>query len=667
MFLVLVVVVGPVPLALALVRRWGSEQHSATENLLAGLVFSVAAQVTIGLTLGFLGLYTLVPLIVCEALFLILGVELVRRWGAPRILTTRPLNAIEAGALLVVLIAGALGMADLVVHPTRNFDSLAYHLPVMARWVSAGQLQVFTELGQVAFYPSHWELLSSFLVLAVRQDLLVAMPNLLAWAQLGLAILLLARRLGANRESAVVASSLVLLMPSILSRLDAIQPDIALAATFLTVFGFALRRRSAGRHLDVAVVLVALGLLAGLKLSGPIFVLMLLPLLILGPGLEWVSGAMILRRLNPARAGVGRGLTAAVASFAFLLGVVWYLRNWIVLGNPFGDLQISLAGIRIFEGSITRAELQRGSLANTFELARGNDWAVLGTVLWTWLGVGALLLLLSSLLVLRMRTAELPVRRARVLIGAILLICIGLYWRTPYGGDNGTHGWQVTAWIEVGLRYGFPAIALLGVLGAVGLSRSTWLVRIGLVVLVVTAVMTVLKELIPNLWVLVVVVGAAWAVAVSAQRSVPRPRWIMLASVTGLLLVAGALGLARENREARKHGAFGGIIEVLATELGHDDIVAVVHSQKLHLAAGMDWRRRVELPALPASGQESAWVEELRRRGVTAVLVGHKEPAADEAGDVTRVQRFIRESGSFELVADYQSMSKDLALFRLVR
>ena len=185
---------------------------------------------------------------------------------------------------------------------------------------------------------------------------------------------------------------------------------------------------------------------------------------------------------------MGRGLTAAVASFAFLLGVVWYLRNWIVLGNPFGDLQISLAGIRIFEGSITRAELQRGSLANTFELARGNDWAVLGTVLWTWLGVGALLLLLSSLLVLRMRTAELPVRRARVLIGAILLICIGLYWRTPYGGDNGTHGWQVTAWIEVGLRYGFPAIALLGVLGAVGRSRSTWLVRIGLVVLVVTAV-----------------------------------------------------------------------------------------------------------------------------------------------------------------------------------
>jgi hypothetical protein len=557
-------------------------------------------------------------------------------------------------------------MADLVVHPTRNFDSLAYHLPVMARWVSAGQLEVFTELGQVAFYPSHWELLSSSLVLAVRQDLLVAMPNLLAWAQLGLAILLLARRLGANRESAVVASSLVLLMPSILSRLDAIQPDIALAAIFLTAIGFALRPRSKGRSLDVAVVLIATGLLAGLKLSGPIYILMLVPLLMLGPTLEWGGVATILRRLDPALAGVGRGFTAAIASFAFFLGVVWYLRNWIVLGNPFGDLQINLAGLRLFEGSITRAELQRGSLANTFELARGNDWAVLGTVLWTWLGAGALLLLLSSFLVPRMRPVESPVRRARVLIGAILLICLGLYWRTPYGGDNGTHGWQVTAWIEVGLRYGFPAIALLGVLGAVGLSYSTWLVRGGLVVLVVTAVMTVLKELMPNLWVLVVVVGAAWAVAVSMQRSVPRPRWIMLASAAGLILVVVALGFARENREARKRGAFGGIIEVLATELGQEDIVAVVHSQKLHLAAGIDWRRRVELPALPPPGRESSWVDGLRRRGVTAVLVGHKEPAPDQAEDVARVQRFIRESGSFELVADYQSMSKDLALFRLV-
>ena len=295
-----------------------------------------------------------------------------------------------------------------------------------------------------------------------------------------------------------------------------------------------------------------------------------------------------------------------IAGFASSLGVVWYLRNWIALGNPFGDLQINLAGLRLFEGSITRAELQRGSLANTFELARGNDWAVLGTVLWTWLGAGALLLLLSGFLVLRMRSAESPVRRARVMVGAILLICIGLYWRTPYGGDNGTHDWQVTPWIEVGLRYGFPAIALLGALGAVGFSRSAWIVRGGLVVLVATAVLTVLEELIPNLWVLVVVVVVAWAVAVYMQRSIASRRSILLAATAGLLLLAVALGLARENREDRKRFAFGGIIEVLATELSNEDIVAVVHSQKLHLAAGMDWRRRVELPALPVSGQEAA-------------------------------------------------------------
>jgi hypothetical protein len=265
--LVGVVVVAPVPLSLALVQRYGSEGHDRLENILAATVFSVAAQLLVGLTLGLLGFLNPGAVVVASVLVLSTGIGLARVWGLPEMLPEARLDEVEAGALTVVLIAGGLGLADLVVHPTRNFDSLAYHLPVMARWVSSGSLEVFAALGQVALYPSHFELLSTLLHLPFQHDLLVSAPNLLAWGQLGLAIMLVGRRLGANRQASIVAAALVMLMPSILSRLDAIQPDIALAATFLTAIGFALRSREHGGPLDTAVLLLCLGILAGWKLS----------------------------------------------------------------------------------------------------------------------------------------------------------------------------------------------------------------------------------------------------------------------------------------------------------------------------------------------------------------------------------------------------------------
>jgi hypothetical protein len=143
--------------------------------------------------------------------------------------------------------------------------------------------------------------------------------------------------------------------------------------------------------------------------------------------------------------------------------------------------------------------------------------------------------------------------------------------------------------------------------------------------------------------------------------------FVRATAVVALALVVVGLGLAREQREARRARNFGTIMEVLATELAADDVVGVVNSQKLHLAAGRDWRRRVELPSLPKAGEEQQWVTRMRREGITALLVGHQKPPPEQAADVERVQRFVRGSGRFELVLDYESLAKDLALFRIVR
>jgi len=656
MLFVLLVIAAPVPLALALVRSRGAAVHGAAENLLATVFLAVTAQVGLALLLGFARVLDTAPLLVCSAALFAAGFMALRRTGVPRLLPQEGLGTLRAGVLIVVLIALGLGMADLVVHPTRNFDSLAYHLPVMARWVDAGRLEVFAELGQVALYPSHWELLSTLVVLPVGQDLLVSLPNLLAWLQLGLAIFVLARRLGARADASALAAGLVLLMPSVLSRLDAVQPDIALAACFVTALAFALRVPDEGRGLDLLIVILAVGMLPGLKLSGPVFVLMLVPALVLGPQMRWSGLSAVRERLR------APGLTpvqfAAAVTLALGLGLAWYLRNFISLGNPFGDLEISLLGWTLFDGSISGEDLRRGSLANVFRWSNADDWSVLGGTLWKWLGAGAALLVVTALAGARKRVCW--------YVGLLLLLCVALYWRTPYSADNGTHGWQVTPWIEVGLRYGFPALALLGVLGAVGMSRSVWLERAALLLLVVTSLLTVLDELIPNVWVLVFVVAGAWAVSMVALRG--RSRTLLVPGIAALLALIVALGLARSEREAKRNLHFGSIVEVLAAELDDDDVVAVVHSHKLHLAAGMDWRRRVELPDLPRRvALDHAWVTALRAKGVTALLVGHQEPDPEAADNIRRVQAMIRASEDFVLVADYESLRKDLALFRLVQ
>jgi hypothetical protein len=656
MVMVLLVVLGPVPLALSITRR-ESAGHGALEHWLATCVMAVGFQVATGLGLGMIGLFDLGPLLAVELVLLFAGGFALRRTGMPRLLPATPLDPVESGALTVLLIAAGLGFADLVVHPTRNFDSLAYHLPVMARWVSSSSLEVFTQLGQVALYPSHFEVLSAMMQLPARQDVLIAAPNLLAWGQLGLAILLLGRALGANRSAGIVAASLVLLTPSVLSRLDAIQPDILLAATFLTALGFALRARKRPERLDLLVILLSIGLIAGLKLSGPVFVLMLLPVVLLGATRSWRPSRAMLEGFVPSGAWRMLGVWAA---FAVGLALFWYLRNWVTIGNPFGDLEIHLFGATLFDGSITRADLSRGALSNVFRWSSGEDWAVLGGVLREWLGAGAVLLFVAASWSARARSL------ARATVAVVLLFCLILYWRTPYSADNGTHGWQVTPWIEVGLRYGFPVLALLGSLAAAGMSTNRWWPRAGLAVLVVTAVMTVLEHLVPHVGVLIAVVVLAWAFSVLAMRRGADRRLSGALAILVLCTLTVGLGLAREYREVRRGLLFGKVLDVMEAELTDDDVIMVVHSQKLHVAAGLDWKRRVELAELPAAGRENAWASGLRSSGVTALLVGHKKPAPDVAADVRRVQAFIRESGQFEMVVDYESLSKDLALFRVL-
>ena len=56
-------------------------------------------------------------------------------------------------------------------------------------------------------------------------------------------------------------------------------------------------------------------------------------------------------------------------------------------------------------------------------------------------------------------------------VALLCLACTALYAATPFSGDNGSHGWQITTWIGQGLRYGLPALGLFATVAALGFER----------------------------------------------------------------------------------------------------------------------------------------------------------------------------------------------------
>ena len=647
--LAFLVLAAPLPLAAAWVERLGSVRHSYGERLLAVSVFWVAIQVSSGIVLGSLHLFTASALVTAAVVILVAGLLLRPResWSLPRAFSGR-----ESGILMVIVVAGLVCALDLIEHPTRNFDSLAYHLPVMARWVTFSRFEVFADLGQVALYPSHWELLSTLAVLPLHEDFLVSVANLFAWGQLGLAVVVLARRLGASRESAALVGGLMLTVPSVIARLDAIQPDMVLAGLVITALAFLLRGAGPGRELDAVVVILCAGMLPGLKLSGPIFTIALLVVAALIYRGEWRA-----KWERTSRFPIVAGVIAALFLASF-----WYLRNLAVLGNPFGEIEFTVLGATIFEGEISREELGRGALAKVFRYGEAEDWNVMFSVIRDELFVPVLVILAGAF------AAAFGSRdRQRGLVAVLIAAGVILYWYTPYSGDNGTHGWRVTSWIENGLRYGFVPLGLLAALAGAGLDRHRVPGLLAFVAFVLAGAWTAVVELRPSLISLAVLVligfGCAWATMRGGL--VPRRlHWPI--SAIAILTLALLLFPMRETRADNRLKIYGQVSRVLKTSVKPGAAVAVLNSHAVYMAAGTDWSRPVFKPEIPEVGAEGAWLESLRRRGVEALLISRSETDPADLPGLRSIEAWLlRKDSRFELLHDYENDRRHFVLYAL--
>jgi hypothetical protein len=601
----------------ALLPAW-----SGANARLAEIVIAIGALIGIAQILGTFGAFEPLPMLVAYVMTgLVMGLigrRLTPRHGvAPSVLQPSPRVEIIAAAL-----AGALVAAQWIMHVAVTYgrgitqpDSLWYHAPFAARFVESGRLMELhdTGLSDLAtpihtFLPLSGSLVQGIAMLPFHNDLLSPILNL-AWA--GLAVLAawcLGRRYGIG-ALLVLATIMVLGVPA----LGGSQPGQAandVAALGLFVAAVALLFEGELAPAPTALAGVAAGLALGAKLT------VAAPLAVLTVGVVVVAFR-------------ARRRSAAVwwCATLVLFGGYWFVRNWVIFGNPVPWMSIDLGPISLSAEISTRPPLAdtldewstwRRFIFPGFSKALGPGWIpMLGLAL-----TGAVIGIVRGRQLLE-RFAG-----AGVLVGVVAVAFI------QFGGDFGGGGFvYMVRYFSPELILGFALLSLTLVRGPLVWRRAFLLILVGLVALGASAGHFDSIEAWPGHEWLPGVIAGIGVLATVALLALPRSRPKMAAlvaagAVLGATILGGGWLLQRHYFDRRyvdaglPHDGVNAMFQSVRNER-----VAVYGTEHFYPFFGADLSNRVSRKYGPFDGptveQCRAWRRLLAADEYRYVVVAH--------------------------------------------
>ncbi len=261
-------------------------------------------------------------------------------------------------------VIGAVVATFALLNPQYDFDMLYYHLFVPAQWMQEGRVYLVPiHFGEFAptYYPYAAELYYLSLMLPMGNDHLARGGQLLFFIELMAVVAALGRELRMKPAARVATVSCVVLIPAFAWQAATANVDLALSAHLAAVALFSIRLARRPRTLDIAGLILAMGLAIGTKMLAFPYLLALSPL--------WGRGLYCIVR--QARGWTRVRLSNAAAVFAVLLaagwiGGYWYGRNWLVTGNPLYPLRVAIGDTTLFEGVFDRAAM----LNSSFNMSR---------------------------------------------------------------------------------------------------------------------------------------------------------------------------------------------------------------------------------------------------------------------------------------------------------
>jgi hypothetical protein len=520
LILFLIIAVGPIPLSLSLAfeNQKENSNYSFPHFLLVLVTGWSLAQICIGLILGSADRLNLAAVIIAEMLICAIGLILIyaknhkafsfSQWQIPQL--KQPLNPSELLIIGAAAFPGFVLWETLATKPTTNYDSLWFHLPVIARWYQTHSFTFLDATGnwifeheQARVYPYNWHVLSALCVLPFKEDFLTAFPMLIAWVLEGIAVYLLSIKFGATRFYGMAAASLVLTVPMMLNQVNTIHPDLPLAAIFTVALYLGLSYHSSRSQSELSLFLASVGMIAGIKITAIVYAASLLG------GLAILEIKRFIVNKNSTRTNfrirhIKPVLVCGILCCLFL-GGFWYARNLLHINYPVGDsreINIPLQPVpppspvpepkppvASPKPTVTPSpkppvqqptptipapsaspllKIWQSTLAAQFNPSNISHWQIFGLQVLIRLQLPFLAIALQALAApLALTQGKTRINQNNIILSVVLASTGILYVITPYtSGTAGEAIGQLSPLLGFNLRYGFPFLSLLAIAAA---------------------------------------------------------------------------------------------------------------------------------------------------------------------------------------------------------
>ncbi|MEK7524197.1 MAG: hypothetical protein AAB588_04175 [Patescibacteria group bacterium] len=223
------------------------------------------------------------------------------------------------------------------IQPPWAYDSIAYHMPFAAEWLQTGairQIPFTPYAGPLGYYPASSELVVLWSLLPLHADALANFVTFFYAFVFFIAAYALCREFGGSPFLSFFFPLAVISVPALIKEVGTTQSDLflimayVLCAYFLVLFS----KRSRLPYLFLAIA--ALGMVIGSKylalpFSVPLFAAAIWLLFKQKVSLKHLPLAILV---------------------LILTGGVWYIRNWIIAGNPLYPAHVELFGYTLFQG-----------------------------------------------------------------------------------------------------------------------------------------------------------------------------------------------------------------------------------------------------------------------------------------------------------------------------
>ena len=273
----------------------------------------------------------------------------------------RPLRYLEVIACLMIGLIMLVVLITALIAPPNNIDSLNYHLPRIVAWMQQHSLADFpTNYCMQLAMPGFMEYLGlNSMILAHGSDWAINLFGILSLLLLGLAGSSIAKRLGGNRESQILAMLFILTIPMAFGMASTFKPElmeafwVELLAYWL--LGVLLQRRCTWGQLILLAVTFGLAALT----HGTAYVfgvpLALMAVIGLWRSVRWTSAGYLL----------------LIALTVLLINSGYYTRNIVEFGGAFGPSPAKHPSLRVLNTNFTPRILLENLLRDTASMAAG--------------------------------------------------------------------------------------------------------------------------------------------------------------------------------------------------------------------------------------------------------------------------------------------------------